>query len=148
MVLAAPQLQRRAARRQTGKSPSGDSARIQTRIGLIAGVFAVSIYGGYFGAAQGILLVGLMGMLMNESLQRVNALKNVLATLVNSVAALTFMTVAWDRIDWAVVALIAVGSFIGGLVGAHVGRRLKPGVLRAVIVVVGALAIVKIAAFG
>ena len=81
---------------------------------------------------------------MTVSLQRVNGLKNVLGTVVNAVAAVVFMLVAWERINWSVAALIAVGSLAGGYVGARVGRRLSPSVLRGVIVTIGVVAIVKI----
>jgi uncharacterized membrane protein YfcA len=80
---------------------------------------------------------------MTISLQHITGLKNVLGTVVNAVAALTFILVAPDRIDWSVAALIAVGALAGGFVGARVGRRLSPAVLRAVIVVVGVVAIAK-----
>jgi uncharacterized membrane protein YfcA len=140
LVLLGPWLQAWAAARH----PDHDSAG--RRVLITVGVFATGVYGGYFGAAQGILLVGIMSVLMTISLQRVNALKNVMATVVNAVAALTFMLVAWGRINWRVAALIAVGSLAGGYVGARVGRRLSPVLLRALIVVVGVLAIVKIVA--
>jgi uncharacterized protein len=140
LVLLGPRLQAWAAARH----PDHDSGG--RRVSMTAGVFAAGIYGGYFGAAQGILLVGIMSVLMTISLQRVNALKNVLATVVNAIAALTFMLVAWQRINWRVAALIAVGSLAGGYVGARVGRRLSPVLLRALIVVVGVLAIAKIVA--
>jgi uncharacterized membrane protein YfcA len=101
-----------------------------------------SIYGGYFGAAQGVLYLSLMGLLLDETLQRVNGLKNVLAALVNGSAALFFVIVA--HMDWAAVALIAAGSTLGGLIGARVGRRLPPTVLRGLIVAVGIVAIVQL----
>ena len=91
-------------------------------------------------------MVGIMSVLMAVTLQRVNALKNVLVTVVNAVAAVTFMFVAWERINWSVAALIAVGSLAGGYVGARVGRRLSPGFLRGLIVAVGILAIAKMVA--
>lgn len=100
------------------------------------------IYGGYFGAAQGVLLMGFLGVLLAETLQRQNALKNVLAGLVNAVAAVVFLITA--DIDWAAAGLVAAGAVIGGLIGARVGRRLSPAVLRGVIVVVGLVAIVKL----
>jgi hypothetical protein len=81
---------------------------------------------------------------MTESLQRLNALKNGLVTAVNTVAAVTFLVVAPGQVDWRVVALIAVGSTVGGLIGSRIGRRLPQPVLRAVIVVVGLLAIVNL----
>jgi uncharacterized protein len=104
------------------------------------------VYGGYFGAAQGVLLMGILGLLLAESLQRQNALKNVLAGLVNAVAAVVFIIAATDHIDWAAAGLVAAGSIIGGLLGARVGRRLSPAVLRGVIVAVGVVAIVKLLA--
>jgi uncharacterized membrane protein YfcA len=84
-----------------------------------------------------------MSVLMTISLQRVTGLKNVLGTVVNAVAAFMFMLFAWERIDWSVAALIAVGSLAGGYVGARVGRRLPPRVLRGLIVVIGLAAIAK-----
>jgi uncharacterized protein len=105
---------------------------------------ATGVYGGYFGAAQGVLLMGIMGLLLAETLQRQNALKNVLAGLVNLVAAVVFVATA--HIDWAAAGLIAAGSVLGGLLGARIGRRLPPAALRAVIVVVGLAAIVKLLA--
>lgn len=104
--------------------------------------FAVGVYGGYFGAAQGVLLVGILGLLLAESLQRINALKNVLAGLTNGVAALVFVFTPY--LNWAVAGLIAAGSMVGGVIGARVGRRMDPTVLRAVIVVVGLIALGKL----
>jgi hypothetical protein len=106
--------------------------------------FAAGIYGGYFGAAQGVLLMGLFGVLLAESLQRQNALKNVLAGLVNAVAAIVFVATA--HMDWAAAGLVAGGSILGALLGARIGRRLSPALLRAVIVAVGIAAIVKLLA--
>jgi len=105
-------------------------------------VFGTGIYGGYFGAAQGILLLAILGIAIDDDLQRVNALKVVLAGLVNFVAAIVFVLAA--HIAWGAVALIAVGSAIGGQLGARVGRRLPEPALRAVIVVVGLAAIAKL----
>jgi len=104
-------------------------------------VLGTGVYGGYFGAAQGVILMGVLGIGIADALQRLNGLKNVLAGLVNGVAGLIFALVA--DVDWVVVALIAVGSVIGGQLGATVGRRLSPFVLRIVIVVVGLAALVS-----
>ena len=109
---------------------------------LDAGVFATAIYGGYFGAAQGVILIALLAIFVAEPLQRLNAVKNVLAALVNGIAALLFAffaPVAW----WAALAE-AAGAIIGGQLGATVGRRLPPTLLRAVIVVAGVGVAVKL----
>jgi uncharacterized membrane protein YfcA len=109
-----------------------------------AGTLLAGVYGGYFGAAQGVLLMGLLGPLLTETLQTVNGIKNVLSLVVNAVAAVVFTVVAFDRVDWAVAALVAVGSLAGGFVGAAIGRRLHPVALRAVVAVVGVVAIVSL----
>jgi uncharacterized membrane protein YfcA len=137
LVLLGPRLQAWAATRHPDHDSSG------RRLLLRAGIFASGVYGGYFGAAQGVLLVGIMSALMTISLQRVNGLKNVLGTVVNAVAAITFIIVAPARINWTVAALLAVGALAGGYVGARTGRRLSPVMLRGLIVVVGSLAIAK-----
>ncbi len=105
-------------------------------------VYASGIYGGYFGAAQGVLLIGILGSGLNETLQRVNALKNVLAMIVNLVAAVIFVFVA--AVAWGPALLIAAGSIVGGQIGAGVGRRLPAPVLRGVIVVIGVVAIIRL----
>lgn len=109
---------------------------------LLPLIFLVGVYGGYFTAAQGILLVGVMGLLLDEPLQRLNGYKNVLAAVVNVVAGAVYAVVA--PVSWPVVAILAVSSTIGGVVGARIGRRLSPTVLRIVIVVVGLVAIVRL----
>jgi uncharacterized protein len=103
------------------------------------GVLGTGVYGGYFGAAQGVILMGVLGIGIADSLQRLNAVKNVLAGLVNGVAGLVFLFVA--DVDWTAAALIAAGSVVGGQLGATVGRRLPPLALRVVIVVVGVVAL-------
>ena len=102
-------------------------------------VAAAGVYGGYFGAAQGVLLMAILGIGVADSMQRHTATKNVLALIVNAVAALVFIAVA--DIDWTVAGLIAIGSVIGGQIGATVGRRLPPVLLRAVIATVGVVAL-------
>ena len=111
---------------------------------LVIATYLAGVYGGYFAAAQGILLVGIMGALLQDHIQRINAAKNLLSLVVNVVAALAYTLVAFDRIDWAAAGLIAVGSLIGGFIGATVGRRLPPLALKAVIVTLGVVAIWRI----
>ena len=103
------------------------------------GVLLTGVYGGYFGAAQGVLLMAVLGTGIDESLQRLNAVKNILAAVVNAVAGLLFVVVA--DVDWLIVLLIGIGSVIGGQVGATGGRRLPATALRIVIVCVGVAAL-------
>ena len=144
LVVIGPRIQAYARRRaeQAGKSAEHVSRRQMTA--LVFATFAVGIYGGYFTAAQGILLIGAMGTILPEDMQRMNAAKNLLSLVVNVVAAVAYMIVAFDRISWPAAGLIAVGSLIGGFIGAHYGRRLSPNVLRAVIVVVGLIGLYRL----
>jgi uncharacterized protein len=105
-------------------------------------VYLAGVYGGYFGAAQGILLLAILGLTLPDNLQRVNALKNVLAGIVNGVAALIFIAVA--DVAWGPAALIAAGSIVGAQLAARYGRQLSPQALRAVVVAVGIAAIVQL----
>jgi uncharacterized membrane protein YfcA len=105
-------------------------------------VFLAGIYGGYFGAAQGVLLLGLMGVAFTDSMQRINGVKNVLAGLVNGIAAVVFVIAT--HVDWGAAGLIAAGSIIGGQVGARAGRKLPPWGLRVLIICVGVAALVRL----
>ncbi len=109
---------------------------------VLLSVMLSGVYGGYFGAAQGILLLAILGLALDESLQRINALKNVLAGLVNFVAGVIFVCAA--HVAWAPAGLIAAGAIFGGVIGARWGRRLPPPALRAAIVIVGVVAIVRL----
>jgi uncharacterized protein len=111
-------------------------------LGLAVLVFLTAIYGGYFGAAQGVIFIALLAVFVRDDLQRLNGLKNVLALLINGVAALIFIAVA--PVDWRVVALLAAGCIVGGQLGALVGRRMSPFVLRWVVVGVGLLVSAKL----
>lgn len=108
-------------------------------------VFLAGVYGGYFGAAQGVLLIAILGLGLTETMQRINAVKNLLALLVNAVAAVVFIVVS--DIAWAAVGLVAGGSVVGGLLGSTVGRRLPPLVFRVFVAVVGLVAIVALVFF-
>jgi uncharacterized membrane protein YfcA len=105
-------------------------------------VYLTGVYGGYFGAAQGILLLGILGVTLAQDLHRTNALKNVLAGLTNGVAGVYFAFAA--HVDWGPAAIIAGTSIVGAQLGARYGRRLPPDVLRLVIVAVGIFAIVRL----
>ncbi len=151
LVVLQPRLQRRlkarAAQREADAATGDDAAhdpRGSRRTGLAASlaVLLVGVYGGYFTAAQGIMLVGALGVLLTESLQRLNALKNVLSTAVNLVAAVVYGIVGGDRVVWHVALIITLSALVGGYLGSRYGRRLPAAPLRAVIVVVGLAAVV------
>lgn len=152
-VLAAAQprvgaaVRRRAAARSAGtaaaSAPGGGAERptqhvdLSTRpltVGLALGIAATGVYGGYFGAAQGVVLLALLGIAWTTNLQRANGAKNVLAGVANLVSAALF--IVSGAVDWRIAALIAVGSAVGGVIGARVGRRIPAPVLRTLIVVV------------
>jgi uncharacterized protein len=138
LIVLQPRLSRALTARRGGVRHRDRAGRIAT-----TATFASGVYGGYFGAAQGILLLAILGLsLETETLQRINALKVVLAGLVNLVAGVVFIFAA--HVAWLAALLIAVGSTIGGMLGARYGRRLPPAALRAVIVVVGISAIVRL----
>ncbi|ALB03204.1 hypothetical protein KPaMU14_06310 [Kocuria palustris] len=104
-------------------------------------VFIAGIYGGYFVAAQGVLLLGILGVFLLASMQSANAVKIFLVAAVNIVAAVSYILFSFERIDWWVVVLIAISSSVGSWLGAKVGRRLSPVALRTVIVVLGLAAL-------
>ncbi|WP_371328100.1 sulfite exporter TauE/SafE family protein [Mycobacterium sp. 1423905.2] len=144
LVVVGPWIQAWARRRAEQAGRSVDHISPGRMAALVSGTFAVGVYGGYFTAAQGILLIGVMGALLPESVQRMNAAKNLLALVVNIVAAVGYTLVAFDRISWPVAGVIALGSWVGGLLGARYGRRLSPNALRATIVVVGAIGLYRL----
>ena len=111
---------------------------------LLGGIFLTGVYGGYFGAGQGVMLIATMGVFLDAPLQRINAFRNVLAAVNNGVAAILFAFIA--HVAWPVALMLAASSLIGGQVGAVVGRRLAPNLLRGVIVVAGLAAVIKLLA--
>ncbi len=148
LVVIQPWLSHRiTARRQQRASQATAPASDKERTGLVlgAGIFASAGYGGYFGAAQGVLVIGLLGTFLDESMQRVNGAKNVLVTVVNGTAAVVY--IAFAHVDWLVALLIAIGSTLGGVVGARYGRRLPPLALRIFVVIIGVISAVKLIFF-
>jgi uncharacterized protein len=149
MVVLQPRLSTAVAARQ---GPGATAARTSSTwptgrvagLSLAVGTYGAGVYGGYFGAAQGVLLIGVLGLLLTDSLQTANGLKNALSSVVNAIAAVTFVIVSPDRVNWVIVLLIAIGSTVGGLIGAGIGRRLPAPVLRGVIVVVALVAIIRL----
>lgn len=132
-VLAAAQpAVARFVRRHAGESPL--QATLPLTAGLLIGVFGTGIYGGYFGAAQGVILLALLGILWSTNLNRANGAKNVLAGMANVISAVVFLFSG--LIDWYVVLLVGIGAAIGGWIGSKIGRRLPATVLRAILVII------------
>lgn len=146
LVVVGPRIQSWARQRAEKSGQSADHVSPRRMAALVVSTFLIGIYGGYFTAAQGIMLIGAMGALLPEPVQRTNAAKNLLALIVNIVAALAYTVTAFDRVSWAAAGLIAGGSLIGGWLGAHYGRRLSPNALRATIVVVGLIGLYRLLA--
>jgi uncharacterized membrane protein YfcA len=138
LVIVQPQIARRRAAAGVRADHPGPL--------LHGGTFLTSIYGGYFGAAMGVMLLALLGITLDDDMQRLNGAKNVLAASINGVAALFF--IAGTHIDWAVAGLLFLGSSVGGQIGAHIGRRLPPLVLRTAIVLIGTGVAIKLLVTG
>ncbi|GAB3668064.1 sulfite exporter TauE/SafE family protein [Nocardioides korecus] len=150
LVIAGPRISRRVAARAAERGGIAEHGVWW----VWPAVFGAGVYGGYFGAAQGVLLMAVLGIGVADTMQRHNATKNVLALIVNGIAALVFILLAYvdvpflpggavGTVDWPIAGLIAVGSVVGGQLGATVGRRLPPMALRVLIVVVGVAAVIS-----
>jgi uncharacterized membrane protein YfcA len=124
-------------------APKAHGVRRERLVLGLVGTFFTGIYGGYFGAAQGIILLALLRLCFDDDLQRLNGIKNVLAGLANGVAAIYF--IAFADPAWGAAGLIAAGSIAGAQVGARYGRRLPQEVLRRVVIVGGTIVAVILA---
>jgi uncharacterized protein len=118
----------------TGSTPPRTSmSPVTTLFAALTGV-----YGGYFGAGSGVMMVAVLGLGLDLELRTVNALKTLAVLSANVVAGSVFVLAA--DLDWPVVALLALGSVVGGYVGARVGRRLPPTLFRVLVVAAGLVA--------
>ena len=138
LVLIQPRVARRRAHRGVQRHHPGGLLQV--------GVYLTGVYGGYFGAAQGVILLALLDITLDDDLQRLNAVKNVLAAVVNAVAAVLFM--ATTHVAWLAAVLLLLGSTVGGQAGAVLGRRIPGGALRLVIALVGTGVAVKLLVTG
>ena len=127
LLVAQPRLAERVQR-------GGGRARTHSPVMLLA-VLLSAVYGAYFGAGLGVLLLGVLGVFLAEPLRRVNALKNVSSLIVNAVALVAFGL--FGPVAWEAVLVIAATALAGGFVGARVASRLPAALLRAVVVVYG-----------
>jgi len=137
LVGAQPRISRWLRSRQVGDAPEP-----RTRMSPLTTFFATltGVYGGYFGAGSGVMMVAVLGFGLDLELRIVNALKTLAVMAANVVASLIFLVVA--DLDWAAIALLAAGSIVGGYVGSHIGRRLPDRLLRGLIVAAGITAAV------
>ena len=148
LIVVQPRLAKKLAARRAanGTVPKEHGGWI-----AVLAVFGSGMYGGYFGAAQGVLLMAILGLTYSDRLQVLNGVKNVLAFAVNAIAAVVFITVGamggggadHPSVRWWAALAIAAGAVAGGQFGARVGRRLPPNVLRGLIIVVGLVAVVS-----
>jgi uncharacterized membrane protein YfcA len=136
LTVLQPRISRALAAREVELHPHGGAT-------TLVALYLVGIYGGYFGAAQGVIMLAILGVTLPETLQRTNAIKNVLSGVVNGVAGVVFMFAA--HVDWEPASILAIASITGAQLGARYGRRLPEPGLRAVIVAVGTFAIVRLA---
>jgi uncharacterized membrane protein YfcA len=127
LLAAQPRLSRALGLQQRGEQDVHWAAR--------AGVATAAVYGTYFGAGLGVLLLAVLGILVADGLQRLNALKGVLSLLINIVGAAVFVVSA--RVDWGYALALAIGAYVGGTLGVSVARRLPPTVMRAAVVTLG-----------
>ncbi|HWU59697.1 MAG TPA: sulfite exporter TauE/SafE family protein [Microbacteriaceae bacterium] len=137
LIIAAPWLKRWSAARQAAAQKAtapGERATLLTSTAL------TGVYGGYFGAAQGVILLAILSIMLPGGMQRANAFKNVLAGVANGAAAVVF--VFSTPVAWLAALIIAIGAFVGGQIGGSVGRRLPPVVFRVIIVAIGIVAII------
>ncbi|MHA3838159.1 sulfite exporter TauE/SafE family protein [Terrabacter sp. AAH1] len=124
------------------RTRGGDDAGPRTRMGPVTTAFALltGVYGGYFGAGSGVMMVAVLGLGLDIDLRVVNGLKTLAIFAGNVVAGVIFVAVA--DLDWRAIALLASGSVVGGYVGARVGRRLPPTLFRVLVVLAGVVAAV------
>ena len=140
LVIVQPSIAKRLATRRARLGLDAD--HVHGPVLLWLAVALTGVYGGYFGAAQGVLLIAILGIGLAESLAQTNAIKNVLATIVNGIAAVVFVIVS--QVNWPAAIAIAVGSVLGAQVGGRVGRKLPPMIYRVIIVAVGVAAIISL----
>ena len=135
LLFVQPRLTKRVADRQ--RKVAGARAASDITWQVQVGVFIAAVYGSYFGAGLGVLLLGILGILLAEGMQRLNALKGLLSLLINAVSVIVF--VINGEVAWWYTAILAVAAWAGGATGVGVARRLSPRVLRAAVITLGAV---------
>ncbi|MGH3158623.1 MAG: sulfite exporter TauE/SafE family protein [Streptosporangiaceae bacterium] len=129
-------------RRAFDSSPGATRARTPL---LVAGMFLASVYGGYFGAGMGVMFLAILGIALPDSLSRTSGLRSILSVMVNGIAAAVFLIhrgLAWEAVGW-----LALGSIVGGFIGARLVLAIPAWLLRGVVIVIGVGTAVKLLAF-
>ena len=128
------------SRRLRARRGDGAGDRVRMSPATTAWATLTGVYGGYFGAGSGVMMMAVLGFGLDLDLRVVNALKTLAVMAGNVVATVIFFFLA--DLDWLAIALLAGGSVVGGYVGAHIGRRLPPTLLRGLVVLAGLSAFV------
>jgi uncharacterized membrane protein YfcA len=142
LLFVQPRLTKRVADRQRRAAGAGPGATSDITLQVQVGVFIAAVYGSYFGAGLGVLLLGILGILLAEGMQRLNALKGLLSLLINAVSVIVF--VVNGEVAWWYTAILAVAAWAGGAAGVGVARRLSPRVLRAAVITLGVVVAVAL----
>jgi uncharacterized membrane protein YfcA len=124
----------------------GPNGTPRTRVPiLVAGTFGAAVYGGYFGAGMGVMLLAVLGFALPDSIARTSGLRSVLSIVINGVAAAVFLVhrgLAWEAVGW-----LALGSIVGGWIGARVALGIPAWALRLTVIMIGVGTAVKLLAF-
>jgi uncharacterized protein len=134
-VLMAAKRPLASLRRPRADGPPSPPGPADSTLALALAQLAVSIYGGYFGAAMGIMMLAALGLAGVDDIHQRNGLKNVASALINGTAGVVF--VVRGAVDWRDAGVLAAGAMVGGFSGASLGRRLPPRVAETVVVVIG-----------
>lgn len=119
-----------------GRWLAGEESRLRTRpVALGIGMFLAALYGGYFGAAMGVIMLAVLGLTLPDTLARAGGIRSALSALANAVAAIVF--IIHGHLEWGAAGLLAVGSVVGGYVGAALARKLPSSILRVIVVAIG-----------
>lgn len=121
--------------RWTGIGKPHAAASIATRIGIILFQFLIAVYGGYFGAGIGILMLSALALMGMSDIHRMNGVKTLLASAINGVSVAMFIW--FDKVNWSLAVPMVISSIVGGYVGATVARRLNKNVVRYAVVAIG-----------
>lgn len=145
LLVVQPFVARRVkARLADQAAASDDNGATQADGRLLAAVGGAGVYGGYFGAGLGIVLLAVLGSMHPDDLQGTNAVKNALSAAANLLAAIIFAFSG--QVVWKLAAAVALGALVGGQLGAQLGRRIPDRLLRAMMVIVGLVAAASVLA--